>query len=98
MVYFSSDSHNYESSSFSKGLLKVKTVHTKKYGGEAIINNATLPWNKFQEIVSSHVLCDLGLIKAKNDNGYWVQEFLQPNLKKKKTSLLTKIVGKKCFK
>ena len=75
---FSSDSHNYETSSSSKGLLKVKTVNTKKYGREAIINNAILPWNKFQEIVSSHVLCDQGLIQAKNDNSYrfWVQGFL----------------------
>ena len=29
---FSSDSHNHETSSPSKGLLKVKTVNTKKYG------------------------------------------------------------------
>ena len=34
------DSHNYETSSFSKGLLKVKTVNTKKYGRKAMINNA----------------------------------------------------------
>ena len=37
---FFSDSHNYETSSSSKGLLKVKTVKTKKYGGEAMTNNA----------------------------------------------------------
>ena len=39
---FSSDSHNYEISSSSKGLLKVKTVNTKKYGREAMTNNAVL--------------------------------------------------------
>ena len=37
---FSSDSHNYETSSSSKGLLKVKTVNTKKYGREAMTNNS----------------------------------------------------------
>ena len=37
---FSSDSHNYETSSTSKGLLKVKTINTKKHGKEAMINNA----------------------------------------------------------
>ena len=37
---FSSDSHNYETSSSLKYLLKVKTVNTKKYGREAMINNA----------------------------------------------------------
>ena len=40
---FSSDSHNYETSSYSKGLLKVKIVNTKKCGGEAMINNAISP-------------------------------------------------------
>ena len=39
---FSSDSHNYETSSSSKGLLKVKT---KKYGRETMINNAISSWN-----------------------------------------------------
>ena len=37
---FSSDSHNYETSSSSKGLLKLKNVYTKKYCMEAMINNA----------------------------------------------------------
>ena len=37
---FSSDSHSYETSSSSKGLLKLKTVYTKKYCREAMINNA----------------------------------------------------------
>ena len=37
---FSSDSHNYEISSSSKGLLRIKTVNTKKYGREAMTNNA----------------------------------------------------------
>ena len=37
---FSSDSHNYETSSFSKGLIKVKIRNTKKYGSEAMTNNA----------------------------------------------------------
>ena len=42
---FSSDSHNYETYSSSKGLLKVKTVNTKKYGREAMTNNAVSSWN-----------------------------------------------------
>ena len=37
---FSSDPRDYETSSSSKGLLKVKTVNTKKYGEEAMINDA----------------------------------------------------------
>ena len=37
---FSSDSHNYETSTFSKGLLKVKTLNTKRYGREATTSNA----------------------------------------------------------
>ena len=53
---FSSDSHNYETSSSSKGLLKVKTVNTKKCGREAMTNNAISSWNNIQIIVSSHVL------------------------------------------
>ena len=47
---FSSDSHNYESSSSSKGL-KVKAVNTKKYGREAMTNNAVSSWNNIQEII-----------------------------------------------
>ena len=53
---FSSDSHNYETSSSSKGFLKVKTVNTKKYGREAITNNAVSSWNNIQKIFSSHIL------------------------------------------
>ena len=56
---FSSDSHNYETSSSSKGLLKVKTVNTKKYGREAMTNNAVSSWNNIQKIFSFHVLRDL---------------------------------------
>ena len=52
---FSSDSHNYETSSSSKGLLKVKTVNTKKYGREAMTNNAVSSWNNIQKSFSSHV-------------------------------------------
>ena len=37
---FSLDSHNYETSRSSKGLLKVKTVNKKKYGREAMTSNA----------------------------------------------------------
>ena len=37
---FSLDSHKYETSRSSRGLLKVKTVNTKKYGREAMINKA----------------------------------------------------------
>ena len=48
---FSSDSHNYETSSSSKGLLKVKTVNTKKYGREAMTNNAASSWNNIQKII-----------------------------------------------
>ena len=49
---FSSDSHNYETSSSSKGLLKVKTVNTKKYGREVMTNNAVSSWNNIQKKVS----------------------------------------------
>ena len=42
---FSPELHNYETSCSSKGLLKVKTVKAKKYGKEAMINNAILSWN-----------------------------------------------------
>ena len=52
---FSSDSHNYETSSSSKGLLKVKTVNTKKYGREAMTNNAVLSWNNIIFINIKHV-------------------------------------------
>ena len=63
---FSSDSHNYETSSSSKGLLKVKTVKTKKYDREAIINNVILSWKKILKIISSHVLYDLSYSKLKS--------------------------------
>ena len=63
---FSSDSHNYETSSSSKGLLKVKTVNTKKYGREAMTNNAVSSWNNIQKIISSHVLRDLSYSKLKS--------------------------------
>ena len=53
---FSSDSHNYETSSSSKALLKVKAVNTKKYGREDMINNAISSWNNIQKIILSHVL------------------------------------------
>ena len=48
---FFSESHNYETSSTSKGLLKVKTVKTNKYGKEATIDNAILSWNNIQKII-----------------------------------------------
>ena len=60
------DSLNYETSSSSKGLLKVLTVKTKKYGREAMINNAISSWNNIQKIISSHVLCDLSYSKLKS--------------------------------
>ena len=63
---FSSESHNYETSSTSKGLLKVNTVKTKKYGKEAMINNAILSWNNIQKIISYHVLRDLSYSKLKS--------------------------------
>ena len=53
---FSSDSHNYETSISSKGLLKVKTVKTKKCGREAMTNNAVSSWNNIQKIFPSLVL------------------------------------------
>ena len=53
---FSLDSHKYETSRSSRGLLKVKTVNTKKYGREAMTNNAVSSWNNIQKIFSSHVL------------------------------------------
>ena len=56
---FYSDSHNYETSSSSKILLKIKTVNTKKYGREAWINNAISSWNNIQKNISSHVLHNL---------------------------------------
>ena len=63
---FSSDSHNYETSSSSKGLLKVKAVKTKKYGREAMIINAISSWNNIQKIISSHLLCHLSYSKLKS--------------------------------
>ena len=63
---FSSESHNYETSSASEGLLKVNTVKTKKYGKEAMINNAVLSWNNIQKIISCHVLRDLSNSKLKS--------------------------------
>ena len=63
---FSSDSHNYGTSSSSKGLIKVKTVNTKKYGRESMTNNAVSSWNNIQKIFSSHVLQDLSYSKLKS--------------------------------
>ena len=63
---FSSDSHNYETSSSSKGLLKVKTVNTKKYGREAMTNNAVSSWNNIQKIFPSHVLRVLSYSRLKS--------------------------------
>ena len=63
---FSPDSHNYETSSSSKGLLKVKTVKTKKYVREAMINNAISSWNNIQKIILSHVLCDISYSELKS--------------------------------
>ena len=60
---FSSDSSNYETFRSSKGLLKVKTVKTKTYGKEAMINNAVLSWNNIQKI---NVLSDLSYSKLKS--------------------------------
>ena len=68
------DSLNYETSSSSKGLLKVLTVKTKKYGREAMINNAISSWNNIQKIISSHVLCDLSYSKL---NSLLVKHFLK---------------------
>ena len=48
---FSSDPHNYENSSSSKGLLKPKTINTKKYVRKAMINNAISFWNNIQKII-----------------------------------------------
>ena len=36
-----------------KGLLKIKTVNAKKYGTEAMTNNAVSSWNNIQKIFSS---------------------------------------------
>ena len=64
---FSSDSHNYETSSSSKGLLKVKTVkNTNKYGKEALTNDAVSSWNNIQKIFPSYVLRDLSYSKLKS--------------------------------
>ena len=63
---FSSDSHNSEASSFSKGFLKVKTVNTKKYRREAMTNNAVSSWNNIQKNFSSHVLRELSYSKLKS--------------------------------
>ena len=56
---FSSDSYNYETSSSSKGLLKIKTINTKKNGRESMTNNAVSSCNSIQNIFPSHVLRDL---------------------------------------
>ena len=63
---FSSDSHNYETFSSSKRLLKVKTVNTKKYGRKAMTNNAVSSWTNIQKIFSSHVLRELSHSKLKS--------------------------------
>ena len=63
---FSSDSHNYETSSSSKGLLKVKTVNTKNYGRETMTNNAVSSWNNSQKIFSFHVLQEISYSKLKS--------------------------------
>ena len=65
---FPSDSHNYETTSLSKGLLKVKTVNTKKYGREAMTNNAVPTWTKknIQNIFPSHVLQGLSYSRLKS--------------------------------
>ena len=73
---FSSDSHNYETSSFSKGLLKVKNANTKKCGREAMTNNAVSSWNNIQKVISSHVLRDLSHSKLKS---LLVRYFLKSN-------------------
>ena len=44
----------------------LKTVKTKKYGKEVIINNAIPSWNNIQKIISSHVLHDLSYFKLKS--------------------------------
>ena len=58
--------HNYETFSSSKGLLKLKSVNSKKYGTEAKINNTISSWNDIQKTISSHVLCDLSSSKLKS--------------------------------
>ena len=64
---FSSDSHNYETSSSSKALLKVKTVkNTNKYGKEALTNDAVSSWNNIQKIFPSYVLQDLSYSKLES--------------------------------
>ena len=63
---FSSDLHNCENSSSSERLLKVKTVNKKKYGREAMTNNAVSSRNNIQKIFSSHVLRDLSYSKLKS--------------------------------
>ena len=63
---FSSESHNYVTSCSSKDLLKITTVNTKKYGREAMTNNAVSSWNNIQKIISSHVLGDLSYSKLKS--------------------------------
>ena len=63
---FSSDSYSYQTSRSSKGLLKVKTVNTKKYGREAMTNNAVSSWNNIQNIFPSHVLRDLSYSRLKS--------------------------------
>ena len=63
---FSSDSHSYETSGSSKGLLKAKTVNTKKYGREGMTNNAVSSWNNIQKIFPSHVLRDLSYSRLKS--------------------------------
>ena len=47
-------------------MLKLKTVDAKKYGREAMINNAMLSWNDIQNTISSHVLLDLSSSKLKS--------------------------------
>ena len=74
---FSCDSHNYEASSYSKGLLKLKTVNTKKHGKEAMINNALSSWDDIPKTISSHVLRDLSSSNLKSSV---VKHFLETYL------------------
>ena len=73
---FSSDLHNYEASSSSKGFLRVKTVNAKTYGRKAMANNAISSWNNIQKVISSHVLRDLSHSKLKS---LLVRYFLKSN-------------------
>ena len=62
---FSSDRHNYETSSFTQGNLTKRFCKTNKYGKYSIIVSALELWNKIQKQLKNILLKDLSPNKTK---------------------------------